>query len=102
MPLLTLAVSVPTLRPPSCGHGIKEARCDKRHLLFRRTFDGALYIIALAAASGGTQPNISTTGLINLMVFNLEKTKSYHSLIGGCLTFFWCHFLKHLLGIHTR
>ncbi|XP_024450812.2 protein NRT1/ PTR FAMILY 5.2 [Populus trichocarpa] len=25
MSLLTLAVSVPTLRPPSCGHGIKEA-----------------------------------------------------------------------------
>ncbi|KAJ6711097.1 PROTEIN NRT1/ PTR FAMILY 5.2-LIKE [Salix koriyanagi] len=82
MSLLTLAVSVPTLRPPSCGHGIKEARCDKRHLLYRRTFYGALYIIALEAASGGTQPNISTTGLINLMVFNLKKTKSYHSLIG--------------------
>ncbi|KAB5569867.1 hypothetical protein DKX38_003660 [Salix brachista] len=41
MSLLTLAVSVPTLRPPSCGHGIKEARCDRRHLLYRRTFDGA-------------------------------------------------------------
>lgn len=96
MSLLTLAVSVPTLRPPSCGHGIKEAGCD------RRAFYGALYMIALAAGSGGTKPNASTMGLINLMIFNLKKTKSYHSLIGGCLTFFWCHFLKHLLGVHTR
>lgn len=102
MSLLTLAVSVPTLRPPSCGHGIKEAGCDRRHLLYRRTFYGALYMIALAAGSGGTKPNTSTMGLINLMIFNLKKTKSYHSLIGGCLTFFWCHFLKHLRGVHTR
>ncbi|XP_073263808.1 protein NRT1/ PTR FAMILY 5.2-like [Populus alba] len=37
MSLLTLAVSVPTLRPTSCGH-------------------------ALAAGSGGTKPSISTMG----------------------------------------
>ncbi|KAJ6956666.1 protein NRT1/ PTR FAMILY 5.2 [Populus alba x Populus x berolinensis] len=43
MSLLTLAVSVPTLRPTSCGHGIKEAG-------------------SLAAGSGGTKPNISTMG----------------------------------------
>ena len=61
MSLLTLAVSVPDLRPPSCGHGIKEADCNKRasHLQVG-IFYCALYIIAVG--TGGTKPNISTMG----------------------------------------
>uniref|UniRef100_A0A6N2KHH6 Major facilitator superfamily (MFS) profile domain-containing protein n=1 Tax=Salix viminalis TaxID=40686 RepID=A0A6N2KHH6_SALVM len=61
MSLLTLAVSVPALRPPSCGHGIKEEGCDKpASALQKGIFYGALYIIA--AGTGGTKPNISTMG----------------------------------------
>ncbi|PON34767.1 Proton-dependent oligopeptide transporter [Parasponia andersonii] len=61
MSLLTLAVSVPALRPPFCGPGIKEADCDKRasHLQVG-IFYCALYIIAVG--TGGTKPNISTMG----------------------------------------
>ena len=58
MSLLTLAVSLPALRPPSCGH---EAYCDKQASHFQKgVFYTALYIIALG--TGGTKPNISTMG----------------------------------------
>ncbi|XP_002526567.3 protein NRT1/ PTR FAMILY 5.2 [Ricinus communis] len=61
MSLLTLAVSVHALRPPSCGQGIKEELCDKRASpLQKGVFYGALYIIAVG--TGGTKPNISTMG----------------------------------------
>ncbi|XWS76212.1 hypothetical protein CRYUN_Cryun01aG0156400 [Craigia yunnanensis] len=61
MSLLTLAVSVPALRPPSCGHGIKEGNCKKRASdLQEGIFYCALYIIAIG--TGGTKPNISTMG----------------------------------------
>ncbi|XP_052170324.1 protein NRT1/ PTR FAMILY 5.2-like [Diospyros lotus] len=59
MCLLTLAVSVPALRPPSCGHGVVD--CEKRaSKLQLGVFFCALYIIALG--TGGTKPNISTMG----------------------------------------
>ncbi|KAK3444552.1 LOW QUALITY PROTEIN: hypothetical protein EUGRSUZ_A01363 [Eucalyptus grandis] len=61
MSLLTLAVSVPSLRPPSCGPAIKEEECDKdASALQIGIFYLALYIIA--AGTGGTKPNISTMG----------------------------------------
>ncbi|KAJ4822763.1 hypothetical protein Tsubulata_004155, partial [Turnera subulata] len=61
MTLLTLAVSVPSLRPPSCGHGIKDELCNKRASAFQKgIFYCALYIVA--AGTGGTKPNISTMG----------------------------------------
>ncbi|EEF35846.1 oligopeptide transporter, putative [Ricinus communis] len=61
MTLLTLAVSLPSLRPPSCGPNIKEEDCDlKASALQKGIFYGALYIIA--AGTGGTKPNISTMG----------------------------------------
>ncbi|KAG8370829.1 hypothetical protein BUALT_Bualt13G0024100 [Buddleja alternifolia] len=61
MCLVTLAVSVPHLRPPSCGHGIKDENCDKRASPLQiGIFYGALYIIAIG--TGGTKPNISTMG----------------------------------------
>lgn len=61
MSLLTLAVSVPALRPPSCGHEIKEQYCDKRASNFQvGIFYCALYTIAVG--TGGTKPNISTMG----------------------------------------
>lgn len=61
MSLLTLAVSVPALKPPSCGHEIKEADCNKEASPFKKgIFYCALYIVALG--TGGTKPNISTMG----------------------------------------
>ncbi|OWM81528.1 hypothetical protein CDL15_Pgr007566 [Punica granatum] len=61
MSLLTLAVSVPQLRPPSCGPGIKEEECDKHASSLQiGIFYCALYIIAMG--TGGTKPNISTMG----------------------------------------
>ncbi|KAJ9176477.1 hypothetical protein P3X46_011786 [Hevea brasiliensis] len=61
MCLITLAVSVPALRPPSCGPGIKEEECDKHASPFQKgVFYCALYIIAVG--TGGTKPNISTMG----------------------------------------
>ncbi|XVE77961.1 hypothetical protein DITRI_Ditri13aG0106200 [Diplodiscus trichospermus] len=61
MSLLTLAVSVPALRPPSCGHGVKEENCNRRASdLQVGIFYCALYIIAIG--TGGTKPNISTMG----------------------------------------
>ncbi|THF93969.1 protein NRT1/ PTR FAMILY 5.2-like [Camellia sinensis] len=61
MCLLTLAVSLPTLRPPSCDKSVNELDCDKRASNFQvGFFYCALYIIALG--TGGTKPNISTMG----------------------------------------
>ncbi|PKI41090.1 hypothetical protein CRG98_038618 [Punica granatum] len=61
MSLLTLAVSVPQLRPPSCGRGIKEEECDKHASSLQiGIFYCALYVIAIG--TGGTKPNISTMG----------------------------------------
>lgn len=61
MSLLTLAVSLPALRPPSCGKGIKLQDCHKRaSALQEGIFYCALYIIAVG--TGGTKPNISTMG----------------------------------------
>ncbi|CAA3020471.1 NRT1 PTR FAMILY -like [Olea europaea subsp. europaea] len=61
MCLLTLAVSLPSLRPPSCGDGVKDADCDKHASVLQvGIFYGALYIIAVG--TGGTKPNISTMG----------------------------------------
>ncbi|CAI0386197.1 unnamed protein product [Linum tenue] len=61
MSLLTLAVSVPGLRPPSCGNGINETQCEQSVSSFQKgIFYFALYTVALGA--GGTKPNISTMG----------------------------------------
>ncbi|XP_062149159.1 protein NRT1/ PTR FAMILY 5.2-like isoform X2 [Alnus glutinosa] len=61
MTLLTFTVSVPALRPPSCGNGVKEEYCNKRASSFQvGIFYCALYIIAVG--TGGTKPNISTLG----------------------------------------
>lgn len=57
MSLLTLAVSVPGLKPPSCDSGIN---CKKASTLQLAVFFGALY--TLAVGTGGTKPNISTIG----------------------------------------
>ncbi|KAL5781634.1 hypothetical protein ACOSP7_006663 [Xanthoceras sorbifolium] len=59
MCLLTLAVSVPSLKPPPCKQA-NVADCEKASTLQLAVFFGALYI--LAVGTGGTKPNISTIG----------------------------------------
>ncbi|XP_071738150.1 protein NRT1/ PTR FAMILY 5.3-like isoform X2 [Rutidosis leptorrhynchoides] len=61
MCLLTLVVSLPSLRPPSCGKDVSYLDCDKRASSFQLgIFYCALYMIAIGI--GGTKPNISTFG----------------------------------------
>ncbi|KAJ8534641.1 hypothetical protein K7X08_016369 [Anisodus acutangulus] len=61
MCLLTLTVSLKSLRPPSCGKGIKDIDCTKKASAFQiGIFYCALYIVAIG--TGGTKPNISTMG----------------------------------------
>nr|XP_043612298.1 protein NRT1/ PTR FAMILY 5.2-like [Erigeron canadensis] len=61
MCLLTLVVTLPSLKPPSCGKDISYADCDKQASSFQiGIFYCALYIIAIG--TGGTKPNISTMG----------------------------------------
>ncbi|KAI4302598.1 hypothetical protein MLD38_038322 [Melastoma candidum] len=61
MLLLTIVVSVPGMRPPSCGPGVKDTDCNNHASpLQTGIFYTALYIIA--AGTGGTKPNISTMG----------------------------------------
>ncbi|EEC67145.1 hypothetical protein OsI_33983 [Oryza sativa Indica Group] len=59
MLLLTLAVSVPALKPPPCDGGGGGA-CPRASALQLGVYFGGLYTIALG--HGGTKPNISTIG----------------------------------------
>lgn len=73
MSLLTLAVSVSALRPPSCP-GVKDEDCDKKASgLQVGIFYCALYIIA--AGTGGTKPNISTMGADQFDDFEPKERK---------------------------
>ncbi|GFZ10720.1 peptide transporter 3 [Actinidia rufa] len=56
---LTLAVSVPGLRPPHCS-APNSPNCKKASTFQLAVFYGALYILAIG--TGGTKPNISTIG----------------------------------------
>lgn len=60
MALLTLAVSIPSLKPPPCLEAINKENCKQASKLQLAVFFGSLYLLALA--SGGTKPNISTMG----------------------------------------
>ncbi|XP_071741259.1 protein NRT1/ PTR FAMILY 5.2-like [Rutidosis leptorrhynchoides] len=61
MSLLTLVVSLPSLKPPTCGKHVSYLDCNKRASSFQvGIFYCALYIIAIG--TGGTKPNISTMG----------------------------------------
>ena len=59
MSLLTLSVSLPSLKPPQCLE-IDVTKCQKASTLHLAVFYGALY--TLAVGTGGTKPNISTIG----------------------------------------
>lgn len=59
MSVLTLAVSLPGLKPPPCDEA-QMANCKKASTLQLAVFYGALYTLAIG--TGGTKPNISTIG----------------------------------------
>ncbi|KAL5542332.1 hypothetical protein UlMin_010042 [Ulmus minor] len=59
MSVLTLAVSLPSLKPPPC-HDPNIENCKKASTLQLAVFYGALYTLAIG--TGGTKPNISTIG----------------------------------------
>ncbi|XP_050216453.1 protein NRT1/ PTR FAMILY 5.2-like isoform X2 [Mercurialis annua] len=59
MSVLTLSVSQPTLKPPTCQDANTE-NCQKASTLQLAVFFGALYTLAIGI--GGTKPNISTVG----------------------------------------
>ena len=60
MILLTLAVSLPALKPPPCQDNIDAKNCKKASTLQLAVFYGALYTVALGTA--GTKANITTIG----------------------------------------
>lgn len=57
MVFLTLAVSVPGLRPPECPTNID---CEPASTLQVRTFYAALYVVAIGV--GGVKPCFSSLG----------------------------------------
>ncbi|KAB1219317.1 Protein NRT1/ PTR FAMILY 5.2 [Morella rubra] len=59
MSVLTLSVSLRSLKPPPCAEANVE-NCKKASTLHLAVFYGALY--TLAVGTGGTKPNISTIG----------------------------------------
>ncbi|KAK7245334.1 hypothetical protein RIF29_40174 [Crotalaria pallida] len=71
MCLLTLAVSLPALRPPQCTH---DQNCNPASTLQKGIFFFALYTIAVG--TGGTKPNISTMGADQFDAFE-PKEKSH-------------------------
>lgn len=68
MILLTMAVTVKTLRP-TCGNGV----CQKASSLQITFFYISLYTIAIGA--GGTKPNISTFGADQFDDYNIGEKK---------------------------
>ncbi|XP_058770780.1 protein NRT1/ PTR FAMILY 5.2-like [Vicia villosa] len=73
MSLLTLAVSLPSLKPPQCTE-IDVTKCKKASTLQLAVFYGALYTLAIG--TGGTKPNISTIGADQFDDFH-PKEKSH-------------------------
>lgn len=73
MSLLTLAVSLPSLKPPQCLE-TDVTKCKPASTLQLAVFYGALYTLAIG--TGGTKPNISTIGADQFDDFH-PKEKSH-------------------------
>ncbi|KAE9617621.1 hypothetical protein Lal_00043287 [Lupinus albus] len=72
MLLLTLSVSLPSLKPPQCLES-DVTKCKKASTLHLAVFYGALYTLALG--TGGTKPNISTMGADQFDDFDPKEKK---------------------------
>ncbi|KAM6544874.1 hypothetical protein CsatB_025610 [Cannabis sativa] len=70
--VLTLSVSIPTLKPPTCLDS-NPNNCKKPSTLQVAVFFGALYTLALG--TGGTKPNISTIGADQFDDFEPKEKK---------------------------
>ncbi|KAJ4955543.1 hypothetical protein NE237_012326 [Protea cynaroides] len=70
MCLLTLAVSLPALRPPPCNQ-IDVTKCKQAGSTQLGVFYAALYILAIG--TGGTKPNISTIGADQFDIFDPKE-----------------------------
>ncbi|GJR39962.1 NRT1/ PTR family 5.2-like protein [Tanacetum coccineum] len=78
--LLTLAVTIPSLKPPSCGKNISYLDCDKQPSSLQvGIFYCALYIIALGAdnVGWGLGYGIPTAALLVAMVVFIAGTPTY-------------------------
>lgn len=75
MVLLTLAVSLKSLKPPFCGNGLV---CEKANSLQIGFFYFALYVLAIG--TGGTKPNISTFGADQFDDFHEKEKLQKNSL----------------------
>ncbi|KAJ0967520.1 hypothetical protein J5N97_024437 [Dioscorea zingiberensis] len=74
MCLLTLAVSLHSLKPPPCGANTSDPSCtEKASSLQLGVFFSALYILAIG--TGGTKPNISTIGADQFDEFDPKERK---------------------------
>ncbi|KAK7357275.1 hypothetical protein VNO80_16559 [Phaseolus coccineus] len=69
MALLTLLVSLPSLKPPEC-HALDVTKYEKASTLHLVVFYGAL-----ALGTGGTKPNISTIGADQFDDFDSKEKK---------------------------
>ncbi|KAJ3690084.1 hypothetical protein LUZ61_019248 [Rhynchospora tenuis] len=72
MIILTLAVSVPNLKPPPC-----KVTCERASSLQRAVFFIGLYTIAVA--NGGTKPNVTTLGANQFDETNPKEKMQKHS-----------------------
>jgi dipeptide/tripeptide permease len=72
MSMLTLSVSLPSLKPPEC-HEMDVTKCKEASTLQLVVFYGALY--TLAVGTGGTKPNISTIGADQFDEFDTKEKK---------------------------
>ncbi|KAH7691035.1 Proton-dependent oligopeptide transporter family protein [Dioscorea alata] len=74
MCLLTLAVSLPSLKPPPCGANTNDPNCTEKASSLQGVFFTALYILAIG--TGSTKLNISTIGADQFDEFN-EKERAH-------------------------
>ncbi|XP_050216450.1 protein NRT1/ PTR FAMILY 5.2-like [Mercurialis annua] len=72
MSVLTLSVSLPSLKPPTCRDPNIE-NCQRASTLQLAVFFGALYTLAIG--TGGTKPNISTIGADQFDDFDPKEKK---------------------------
>jgi dipeptide/tripeptide permease len=72
MSMLTLSVSLPSLKPPEC-HEMDVTKCKEASTLQLVVFYGALY--TLAVGTGGTKANISTIGADQFDEFDTKEKK---------------------------
>ncbi|KAF3328087.1 protein NRT1/ PTR FAMILY 5.2-like protein [Carex littledalei] len=72
MCLLTLSVSLPSLKPPACGANTIDPTCTQKASPSQLgIFFLSLYILAIG--TGGTKPNISTIGADQFDVFDPKE-----------------------------